>query len=327
MALTDETLADLALSRSALGRVALERRRPEILTELLDDPRTRVAEIRGDRMRVEPSGDGGPVDGRLRLALRAPEAADHAKLGLHLGRDGDGTAYVGVVTRDVGSDPADGASDPAADGWLTLRQAGEALTPRDAGVFTTALALANWHATHRFCPRCGAPTEPTQAGWVRRCEREGSEHYPRTDPAVIMSVVDPDDRLLLGRGAHWPEGRFSVLAGFVEPGESFEAAVAREVAEEVGITVDGARYLGNQPWPFPSSVMIGFAATTRETALTIDPVEMAEARWVSREEYRDLLRGGTIRTPSGISIAKRIIEHWLGQTVESVLPAGRAGGF
>ena len=190
----------------------------------------------------------------------------------------------------VGSGPADGASDPAADGWLTLRQAGEALGARDAGVFTTALALANWHATHRYCPRCGAPTEPTQAGWVRRCERDGSEHYPRTDPAVIMSVVDPDDRLLLGRGAHWPEGRFSVLAGFVEPGESFEAAVAREVAEEVGVTVDEARYLGNQPWPFPSSVMIGFAATTRETELTIDPVEMAEARWVTREEYRDLLR-------------------------------------
>ena len=331
MALTDETLADLALSRSALGRVALERRRPEILTELLDDPRTRVAEIRGDRMRVAPSRDGrdgrdgASGDGLLQLALRAPEAADHAGLGLHLGRDADGTAYVGVVTRENG--PADGATDPADDGWLTLRQAGEALAPRDAGVFTTALALANWHATHRFCPRCGAATAPTQAGWVRRCEREGSEHYPRTDPAVIMSVVDPDERLLLGRGAHWPEGRFSVLAGFVEPGESFEAAVAREVAEEVGVTVDGARYLGNQPWPFPSSVMIGFAATTRETELTIDPVEMAEARWVSREEYRDLLRGGTIRTPSGISIAKRIIEHWLGQTVESVLPPGRARGF
>ncbi len=266
MALTDETLVDLALSRSSLSRVALERRRPEILTELLDDPRTRVAEIRGDRMRVAPSRDsrdGATGDALLQLALRAPEAADRARLGLHLGRDADGTAYVGVVTSEVGSDPADGASDPAADGWLTLRQAGEALAPRDAGVFTTASALANWHATHRFCPRCGAATQPSQAGWVRRCEREGSEHYPRTDPAVIMSVVDPDDRLLLGRGAHWPEGRFSVLAGFVEPGESFEAAVAREVAEEVGVTVDGARYLGNQPWPFPSSVMIGFAATTR----------------------------------------------------------------
>lgn len=328
MALTEETLADLALSRSALDRVALERRRPEILTELLDDPRTRVVEVRGDRMHVASGGGtaGGAgsdtTDDGLRLVLRAPEPMDHARLGLLLGRDGDRTAYVGIVTQ-----AADGDVDPAQDGWLTLRQAGEALAPRDAGVFTTALALANWHATHRFCPRCGAPTEPAQAGWVRRCEREGSEHYPRTDPAVIMSVVDPDGRLLLGRGAHWPEGRFSVLAGFVEPGESFEAAVAREVAEEVGVTVDGARYLGNQPWPFPSSVMIGFEATTRETALTIDPVEMAEARWVSREEYRELLRSGTIRTPSGISIAKRIIEHWLGQTVESVVPPGVATGF
>jgi len=334
VAVTDETLADLALSRRSLDRVALERRRPEVLTELLDDPQTRVAEVRGDRMRVSALGAAGAAgaagaegagDDGLTLVLRAPEPEDHARLGLHLGRDDDGTAYVGVVS----TDDADGVDDPdrRPDGWLTLRQAGEALAPRDAGVFTTALALANWHATHPFCPRCGAPTEPRQGGWVRRCEREGSEHYPRTDPAVIMSVVDPDERLLLGRGAHWPEGRFSVLAGFVEPGESFESAVAREVAEEVGITVEAARYLGNQPWPFPSSVMIGFEATTRETELTIDPVEMAEARWVSRDEYRDLLRGGSIRTPSGISIAKRIIEHWLGQTVESVVEPGTRTGF
>ena len=331
MALTDETLADLALSRSSLDRVALERRRPDAVTELLEDPRTLVAEVRGDRMRVGPPADdglhartgrphGATPDGSLALVLRAPEPADRTRLTLHLGRDRDGTAYVGVVGPEV---PADGtAGDLAASGWLTLRQAGEALGPRDAGVFTTALALANWHGTHPFCPRCGSPTEPADAGWVRRCDRDGSEHYPRTDPAVIMSVVDADDRLLLGRGAHWPEGRFSVLAGFVEPGESFEAAVAREVAEEVGIAVDGVRYLGNQPWPFPSSVMIGFAATTRETELTIDPVEMAEARWVTREDYRDLLRSGGIRTPSGISIAKRIIERWLGSTVESVVGGG-----
>ncbi|WP_307723841.1 NAD(+) diphosphatase [Terrabacter aerolatus] len=334
MALTEETLADLALSRSSLDRVALERRRPDVLGELLGDARTWVVEVRGDRMQVTPgtaaphgagddrSADDAATDDSLRLVLRAPEPADRDGLGLHLGRDTDGTAYVGIVTRG-----ADGDADPAEDGWLTLRQAGEALAARDAGIFTTALALANWHATHRFCPRCGAPTVPVQAGWVRRCEREGSEHYPRTDPAVIMSVVDPDGRLLLGRGAQWPEGRFSVLAGFVEPGESFEAAVAREVAEEVGVTVDDVRYLGDQPWPFPSSVMIGFEATTRETALTIDPVEMAEARWVSRDEYRDLLRSGTIRTPSGISIAKRIIEHWLGQTVESVVPPGTGTAF
>jgi NAD+ diphosphatase len=326
VALTDETLADLALARSSLDRVAVERRRPELLEELLHDPGTRVAEVRGDRMRVA-AADGASGDGSLGIVLRAPEPADLTRLALHLGRDAAGAAYVGVVgppedadtTTDGTGARAGGPDDAAARGWLTLRQAGEALGPRDAGVFTTALALAHWHATHRFCPRCGAPTEPVEAGWVRRCERDGSEHYPRTDPAVIMSVVDADDRLLLGRGAHWPEGRFSVLAGFVEPGESFESAVAREVAEEVGIAIDAARYLGNQPWPFPSSVMIGFAATTRETELTIDPVEMAEARWVSRDEYRDLLRGGGIRTPSGISIAKRIIERWLGATVESVV--------
>jgi NAD+ diphosphatase len=318
VALTDETLADLALSRSSLDRVAFERRRPEIIRELLDDPRTRVAEVRGDRMRVAARGGPSP-DGALALALRAPEHADRGRLALLLGRDPAGTAYLGVVGDEPDGQDASPVDDPEVDGWLTLRQAGEALGPRDAGVFTTALALANWHGAHRFCPRCGAPTEPVEGGWVRRCERDGSEHYPRTDPAVIMSVVDPDDRLLLGRGAHWPEGRFSVLAGFVEPGESFEAAVGREVAEEVGIAIDGARYLGNQPWPFPSSVMIGFAATTRQTQLTIDPVEMAEARWVEREEYRVLLRDGSIRTPSGISIAKRIIERWLGQTVESVV--------
>jgi NAD+ diphosphatase len=318
VALTDETLVDLALSRSSLDRVADERRRPGVIAELLADPGTRVAEVRGDRMRVAGPADTRG-DGSLGLVLRAPEPEDGTRLALHLGRDADGTAYVGVVAPE---EPAREASDDAGpDGrdWLTLRQAGEALGRRDAGVFTTALALAHWHETHRFCPRCGAPTEPVEAGWVRRCERDGSEHYPRTDPAVIMSVVDPDDRLLLGRGAHWPEGRFSVLAGFVEPGESFEVAVAREVSEEVGIAIDSARYLGNQPWPFPSSVMIGFAATTRQTELTVDPVEMAEARWVTREEYRDLLRSDAIRTPSGISIAKRIIERWLGATVESVV--------
>lgn len=318
MALTDETLEDLALARSSLDRVAHERRRPEVIRELLDDPRTRVAEVRGDRMRVAAPGRPSR-DGSLELALRSPEDADRGRLAVHLGRDRDGTAYVGVVGDTPESLDGSTFDGVEADGWLTLRQAGEALGARDAGVFTTALALANWHGVHRFCPRCGAATEPVEAGWVRRCVRDGSEHYPRTDPAVIMSVVDPHDRLLLGRGAHWPEGRFSVLAGFVEPGESFEAAVAREVAEEVGIAIESARYLGNQPWPFPSSVMIGFAATTRDTELTIDPVEMAEARWVEREEYRALLRDGSIRTPSGISIAKRIIERWLGQTVESVV--------
>jgi NAD+ diphosphatase len=311
----DDRLADLALARSGLDRVAHERARPSVIEELLGDPATRVVELRGDRLPVRARADARED---LALQLRSPVEADRAGLGLHLGRGPDGTAYVGVVSTQPAPEPGADDGSSGHETWLTLRQAGEALDARDAGLFTTALALANWHATHGHCPRCGAETVPTQAGWVRRCVRDGSEHYPRTDPAVIMSVIDPADRLLLGRGAHWPEGRFSVLAGFVEPGESFEAAVAREVAEEVGIRIGDARYLGNQPWPFPSSLMVGYAATTSETELRPDPAEIAEARWVTREEYRDLLSSNEIRTPSGISIAKRIIEHWLGATVESV---------
>ena len=314
MALTDETLADLALSRSALDRVALERRRPEILTELLDDPQTRVVDIRGDRMHVAPGGGtaeaagSDSTDDGLRLVLRAPEPEDHTHLGLHLGRDGEGTAYVGVVRQG-----ADGGADPAEDGWLTLRQAGEALAPRDAGVFTTALALANWHATHRFCPRCGAPTEPVQAGWVRRCEREGSEHYPRTDPAVIMAVTDEADRILLGRQVHWPEGRFSTLAGFVEPGESIEQSVRREVYEEAGITVGEVEYVASQPWPFPSSLMLGFMARATSAVINVDGEEIEEARWFSREDLRAAFESGEVLPPYGISIAARLIELWYGK--------------
>ncbi|MCU1538566.1 MAG: diphosphatase [Humibacillus sp.] len=309
-------LADLALSRTTIERAGHER--AGAVDRLLTDPSTRVLEVRGDRLAVDAGGDGD-----LALRLRGPVESDRNAIGLHLGRGPDGTAYLGVIVTEPAPEDDRGEHPDSGDlgGWLTLRQAGEALSARDAGLFTTALALANWHATHTHCPRCGAATEPVQAGWVRRCVSDGSEHYPRTNPAVIMSVIDPDDRLLLGRGAHWPEGRFSVLAGFVEPGESFEAAVAREVLEEVGVVIDGATYLGNQPWPFPASLMVGFVATTSQTQLTPDPAEIAEARWVTRTEYRDLLASGAIKTPSGISIAKRIIEHWLGQTVESVAGA------
>ncbi len=303
-----EPLRDLALSRATLDRGGLERRDPDLLARLLADPATRVVDLRDLHVPVSADGDD------LAVVLRGPRATDAAHLVAHLGRDAEGTAYVTVIDPAALAAPDGEAGHEG--GWMTLRQVGAGLGDRDAGLFTTALALANWHASHVHCPRCGALTEPVQAGWVRRCPVDGSEHYPRTDPAVIMSVVDADDRLLLGRGAAWPEGRFSVLAGFVESGESLEAAVAREVAEEVGIAVDEVTYLGNQPWPFPSSLMVGFAATTSEVELTLDPAEMAEARWVSRDDYRRLLREGTMQTPSGISIARRIIERWLGGSVE-----------
>ncbi|HET7399608.1 MAG TPA: NAD(+) diphosphatase [Intrasporangium sp.] len=306
MATTHEILGDLALSRGTLDRVGHERREPQIVPHLLRDPATRVLDVRGALLPVAAVSDG-PA-----LVLRPPDERDADRLVVHLGRDEEGTAYVAAIG------PSDESLGPPH--WLTLRQLGPALGDRDAGICTTAVALANWHAAHPRCPRCGEPTLPTQAGWVRQCPADESEHYPRTDPAVIMSVLDPDDRLLLGRSPHWPEGQFSVLAGFVEPGESFEAAVAREVAEEVGLALEDMRYLGNQPWPFPSSVMIGYETRTRQTELRLDPTEIAEARWVTRDDYVGLLRRGAIRVPSGISIARRIIEHWLGRPVDSVAP-------
>lgn len=315
MAPAADVLVDLALSRGALDRAAHRRAAPQLVETLLADPATRIAVIVGDTMEIVP--DRSAAAGHA-LVLRAPVPADRDRLVLFLGEDrgvtpaGDGavTAYAAVVeeVRTAGTGE-----------WQTLRQAGLHLSDRDSGIFTTAQALANWHSTHPFCPRCGSPTAPQLAGWIRRCEREGSEHYPRTDPAVIMAVVDDDDRLLIGRGAHWPPGRFSVLAGFVEPGESFEAAVAREVAEEVGIAVTDVTYLGNQPWPFPSSEMVGFRARALGTRLVVDPEEIAEARWVTRSGYLASLRSGAVVPPGGISIAQRLIEHWLGQPVAAVL--------
>lgn len=334
MARSADLLSDLALSRATLDRSGLERRDDGLLERLLADPATRVLELRGDRAPVLPGRRPGSavthaaaVSARasaqspaLHLRLRSPLAEDSAGVVLFAGRDARGTAHLGVaLPRDLPTGADRGPVRPGQDGWLTLRQAAAGLDDQDAGLFTTVLALANWHATHTHCSRCGTPTVPTQGGWLRRCPSDESEHYPRTDPAVIMAVIDADDRLLLGRGPQWAENRFSVLAGFVEPGESFEAAVAREVAEEVGIAVTDIRYLGNQPWPFPSSVMIGYTSRALDTRLEVDPHELEEARWVTRDDYVGALRTGAIRAPFGISIAKRIIEHWLGQTVESVV--------
>jgi len=311
-----ETLANLSLAGAALDRAAHRRRAAGLLEALLGDPATRVLQLEAGSAEVLDGaghgdgrgGRGGPGDDGLRLALRRPLPADREALGLFLGEDGDGTAYVAVVGDAVDSE---GARD-----LRTLRQVGADLGHVDADLFTTALGLANWHATHTHCPRCGAPTRPEQAGWLRVCTEDGTEHYPRTDPAVIMSVVDDDDRLLMARGAGWGEGRFSVLAGFVEPGESLEAAVAREVREEVGVEVADVRFLGDQPWPFPTSIMLGFTARAVTTELTLQRSEIAEARWFTRAE----LLGGIARRELGISprlsISRGLVERWVGHPVD-----------
>ncbi|MER7010884.1 NAD(+) diphosphatase [Saccharopolyspora sp. NPDC000359] len=202
------------------------------------------------------------------------------------------------------------------DGWLDLRRGGGLLDDTGAGLFTTAVGLLGWHDSARYCAVCGAATTRVRAGWARRCTGCDREEYPRTDPAVICLVHDGADRVLLARQPGWPPERYSVLAGFVEVGESLEACVAREVAEEVGVAVADVRYLGSQPWPFPRSLMLGFAAVADpESPLVPADGEIEEARWVHRDTVLAALEseGGAVdglRLPPGVSIAYRMIRGW-----------------
>jgi NAD+ diphosphatase len=196
------------------------------------------------------------------------------------------------------------------DSWSGLRELGAELPDLDAGLLVQAIGILEWHDRHRFSPLTGNATTVERAGWVQRDPETGTQFFPRTDPAVIMLVHDGADRVLLGRQAVWPPGRFSILAGFVEPGESAEAAVAREVAEEVGVAVTDIRYVGSQPWPFPQSLMLGFVARVDGSDdLVLDPTEIEEARWFTREELR---RGeGPAALPPPVSIARHILDRWL----------------
>ncbi len=244
-------------------------------------------------------------EGRLDLG-RASEAPDGPRRFLGMV---DGVPHFAVT--------ADG------EGWQTLREFGAQVDDLEAALVVCAIALEQWHQRHTHCPRCGAPTAESQAGWTRTCTVDGSEHFPRTDPAVIMLVHDGGDRALLGRGRPWPEGRFSTLAGFVEPGESLEAAVAREVFEEVGVRVGDIRYVASQPWPFPASLMLGFVARLEgDPEITLDPAEMAEAGWFSRDEVAAAVDwtddaqppepGRRLQAvPPRLSISRYLIDQWL----------------
>ena len=209
------------------------------------------------------------------------------------------------------SDAHDFESFELLESYQTLRTLGDYLPQLEMGLAIHSQAIANWHHTHQFCARCGAPTESANGGSLRKCTSDGSEHYPRTDGAVIVLVKDKADRVLLGRQKIWPEKRFSCFAGFVEPGESFEQTVLREVFEESGIKVDAITYLGSQPWPFPASIMISFSAIAiNPDSAEADGEEIEEIRWLSREEMREAIANQSLTLPPGMSVARKMIEFW-----------------
>lgn len=306
-----EYLLDLSLSRGTLDRSASRRRDPGLVKAVLADPDTRVLDL------VDKQAPTCRVDGTLRLVFRPPEFGDADHLVLYLGQDTDGVSYVALPRDGAGPGAASGDAAQPGHGWRTLREAGADLDDTHAGVFTSALALAHWHGRHPYCPQCGAPTVPAQGGWSRQCTEDGSEHFPRTDAAIIVAVTDVEDRLLLARGPQWPQKRLSVLAGFVEAGESLEATVVREVFEEVGLHVEDVVYRGNQPWPFPASLMVGFTARARDTELALDEEEIVRAEWFTKGELNWAVRNGDVELPPRVSIARRLIEDWFGGEIEA----------
>ena len=301
--LDDDPLGRLALSRSTVDRATARRADGAWVEAAWADPRSRVLVVSDSQALVRF------VDGRPELVfISSAEAPEGTKF--LLGVDTDDVAYFGVSVPGGVSRVRSGENDVQP---TSLRQVGALLSDRDAGLLTHAVALANWHDTHTHCPRDGTPTVPAPAGHLTTCPTDGSEHFPRLDPAVIMLVTDPDDRCLLARNALWPKGRMSVLAGFVEPGESAEHAVAREVFEETAITVGHIRYLGSQPWPMPRSLMLGFqAAAPGGQRITVDAEEIGEARWFTREEMLAAIGTGELAVAPTSSIARRLIEFWYG---------------
>jgi NAD+ diphosphatase len=300
-------LDSLALSRGTVDRLTEKRADTAWLDAAWADPGTRVLVVSDGQALAR-------IDDEQAALVFVPPQQAPAGTRFLLGRDdADGIVYVGVSA--PLPDPPPGTRPGA------LREVGTLLGDRDAGLLTHAVALANWHDTHTHCPVDGTPTVPGPGGHFTVCPEDGTEHFPRTDPAVIMLVTDPDDRCLLARNAAWPGRRVSILAGFVDPGESVEQAVIREVAEETQIKVTNVRYVGSQPWPMPRSLMLGFRAEAPAgQAIVVDREEIAEAYWFSRDELLAAIEARDIALPPPVSIARQIIEQWYGGPLPSTWP-------
>ena len=295
---TDGDEIEIALSRRSHERLGHRRTDEAWLAEQWAAPATRVVVLAGGRFPVDEHEDGAEVH------WLSPQEADgvagdgeRVLLGLR-----DGVVHFALVPREL----------RAPDDWGMLRSHGPRLPSQDQALLVQAQALAEWHRAHRHCGRCGGLLRRRDAGYVSVCDDCGRQHFPRTDPAVIMLVTDHQDRALLGRQPSWPPGRWSTLAGFVDPGESLEDAVRREVMEEAGVDVGEVVYFGNQPWPFPSSIMVGFFGRATTTAIQVDDDELESARWFTREEIAAGAESGELVVPGEFSISGSLLRAWYG---------------
>jgi NAD+ diphosphatase len=283
--------------------------------------------------RVLPVWRGKPLcDGTEALGWVAADSPvlERAGARVFLGMDGEEAVFAADVSTWEPGAEAEAAQagffDPSVQrhpalagdmGFRELRGVMAALTPREAELAATARALLEWHRTHGFCAACGARSEVVQAGWQRQCPACNAQHFPRTDPVVIM-LITRGNSVLMGRSPGWPEGMYSLLAGFIEPGETVEAAVRREVAEEAGVRVGAVRYLASQPWPFPASLMLGCAGEAETDAIVLDPTELEDALWITREEMVSVMAGThpRLKPPRRGAIAQFLMANWLADRLD-----------
>ena len=298
------------LARSALDRDYLLRANPDLFSVLGSQANSMALLMHQGKVLL---GE------QQALALVPLNSAPASKVLVYLGKTIEETSLVAagsaIVLVVIDQAQAD-LIEPNPRSWVSLRATGAGLSDLDAGIFTQALALSNWHQSHTHCPSCGRETVIEQGGWVRRCKIEELEIFPRTDPAIIVSIIDEQDRILLGSQGVWEQNRWSILAGFVEPGESLEAAVAREMKEESGLDVFDASYTYSQAWPYPASLMLGFSAKANSSQqLRPDGEEIAKLRWFSREELA--AEAKDILLPGRASISRAMIELWFGKELIS----------